>query len=169
MHSPTDRDAPDEHERGWTATVDCETLLLESSALLGDLASSPACREAAVNVLAERDVESVVVRRRVLEYRYDDYSVALLLAAGRFVDRLSGRDDQLAARAKRDPLGAAREATARGAPLSNAAAESGLALLAAAVDDYDDAFRATVGFVDAVDTGRDRRRRRSTHRQPSPR
>lgn len=137
MRPPSDREPPAAvgPDAGWTATVERRTLILESPTDAGDLASSPTCREAAVSALARRDAEAVVVRHRTLEYRYDDRAVALLLAAGRFVDLLSGRDDRLADRARHDPLSAAREATARGGTVAAVAAESGLALVAA---DYDD-------------------------------
>lgn len=160
MHSPTDRGARSElgagSSRGWTATVEGETLVIESPEPGRELASSPACRETAVDVLATRNVGEIVVRHRVLEYRYDDRGVALLLAAGRFVDLCSGRDERLADLARRDPLEAAREATARGRPMAEVAAESGLALVAADVDGYDDVLHATVGFVDPEPGSADR-------------
>ena len=136
MGSPTDRDPPVDHDRRWSATVERETLVLESSGPDGDLASSPACRAAAVDALQNRSVERVVVRRHGLEYRYDDYTAAVLVAAGRFADLVADRDPRLATLTRRDPLAAAREATARGGAIADVAAESGLTLLAERVADH---------------------------------
>lgn len=144
MRSPTDP-----HARGGgeppgacactcVPTVDGDTLVIDAAACDGDLASSPACRETVVRELGGRVPETAVLLCHGLEYRYDDLGIALLAAAGRFVDRVLERDERLATVATRDPLVAAREASARGRPLSDIAAESGLSITADAVTNYED-------------------------------
>jgi type IV secretory pathway ATPase VirB11/archaellum biosynthesis ATPase len=104
----------------------------------GDLAAAPACRETVVSALAERDAGVVRTCAGGLERTYDGDAAALLLAAGRFVERVTHRDEALADRARRDPLAAAREATGRAGTVPDLAAETGLAESAARVDGYGD-------------------------------
>jgi type IV secretory pathway ATPase VirB11/archaellum biosynthesis ATPase len=104
----------------------------------GDLAAEPACRGTVVDVCRDRTVERVRVQGRGRDRRYGPRATALFVAAGRFVARLAGRDDPLAAQARRDPLGAADAAGARALPVSQWAAETGL--LVAAEDFRYDAF-----------------------------
>ncbi|ELZ86645.1 type II/IV secretion system proteins VirB11/TadA (ATPase) [Haloferax elongans ATCC BAA-1513] len=111
----------------------------------GSLATSPPCRATAIGALEDRDADSVVVRQGGREWRYDDAATALLVAAGRFAERVGFRDDRLAERARRDPLAAAHEATGRAGPVKRAAVETGLTEGAARAADYDDALRAVVG------------------------
>ena len=112
----------------------------------GDLAAEPACRATAVGALADRECETVLARTDALERAYEGRAAALLVAAGRFVERAAFYDDRLAERALRDPLGAARAATGRAGPAGELAAETGLAECARrAGDDYADALRAFVG------------------------
>jgi hypothetical protein len=112
----------------------------------GDLASEPACRATVVDALADRDADAIRVRRDGRERAYDDGAVGLLVAAGRFAARIAVHDETLAARARRDPLGAARAATGRAGPAANIAATSGLAAGADRVDDgYGSALASTVG------------------------
>jgi type IV secretory pathway ATPase VirB11/archaellum biosynthesis ATPase len=94
----------------------------------GDLASSPACRATAVAALADRDADVVRTRAAGVERTYADAAAALLVAAGRFVERAAYHDARLADRAARDPLAAAHEATGRAGPVARIAAETGLAL-----------------------------------------
>ncbi|MHC3437319.1 hypothetical protein ACYJ1Y_04265 [Natrialbaceae archaeon A-gly3] len=142
MRSPTDRLARGNVESpgacACVLTVDGDTLVIDATACDGDLASSPACREDVVRELDGRVPKTVVLRRHDLEYRYDDLGIALLAAAGRFVDRVVERDERLATVATRDPLLAAREASTRGGPVSEIAAESGLSITADAVTSYED-------------------------------
>jgi type IV secretory pathway ATPase VirB11/archaellum biosynthesis ATPase len=111
----------------------------------GDLVASPACRATAIGELADRDAALVRTVAGGRERAYEDEAAALLLAAGRFVERATVHDPDLAARARRDPLAAAREATGRAGPISRVAAETGLAETAARADDYADALRPYVG------------------------
>ncbi|MFC4246741.1 ATPase, T2SS/T4P/T4SS family [Natribaculum luteum] len=147
MRSLIDRFAASEPETtGCATTFEDGTLVVDAAGRDGALASSPAWRAAVVRALADRDAADVVVRRRGLEYRYDDCGVALLTAAGRFVDLVADRDERLADLAARDPLEATREATARAGPAAAIAAESGLAVVADRVADYEDALTPSVGL-----------------------
>ena len=109
----------------------------------GRLAAAAACRGTVVEALEARDVEAVCTRAAGFERAYEDGAAALLVAAGRFADAVAFRDEALAARARRDPLGAARVATGRGDPLARIAAETGLASFLGA--DYETALRPHVG------------------------
>jgi type IV secretory pathway ATPase VirB11/archaellum biosynthesis ATPase len=111
----------------------------------GDLAAAPACRAAVVDALADRDADAVVTRAAGVERAYEGNAAALLIAAGRFVDRAAFHDEALADRARREPLRAGRQAAGRAGPVATAAAETGLAEGAARADDYDDALRPFVG------------------------
>jgi type IV secretory pathway ATPase VirB11/archaellum biosynthesis ATPase len=111
----------------------------------GDLATGPGCRETVVRALADREADAVRTRCDGFERAYTGAGATLLLAAGRFVDRAAFHDDALAARAARDPLGAAREATGRAGPVARIAAETGLGECAANAADYADAFSPRVG------------------------
>ena len=112
----------------------------------GDLAAAPDCRETVVGALTDRDVDVVRTRTGGLERTYTDDAAALLVAAGRFVERAAHHDGRLAARATRDPLAAAHEATGRAGPVAHIAAETGLSLGAerAGTDGYGAALRASV-------------------------
>ncbi|KTG24931.1 type II/IV secretion system ATPase subunit [Haloferax profundi] len=111
----------------------------------GSLATAPACRATVVGTLEDRDVDAVVVRTDGVERRFDDGAVGLLVAAGRFAERVGFYDDRLAERARHDPLGAAHEATGRAGPIRRAAVETGLAAGASDAEGYRDALRAVVG------------------------
>ena len=99
----------------------------------GDLAASPDCRATVVDALADRDADVVRTVAGGRERTYADRAAALLLAAGRFVERVAFHDERLADRARRDPLGAAHEACGRADATATIAAETGLAEVAAAV------------------------------------
>lgn len=133
----------------------------------GDLAAEPACRATAIGALAFGDavdaespdggaptqVESVVTRTRLLERAYEDGAAVLLVAAGRFAERVGFYDDRLAERTLRDPLGAARAAFGRAGPVGELVAETGLAECACRVSDarYDDALGTDdAGYEDAL-------------------
>lgn len=111
----------------------------------GDLAAEPDCRATAVGALADREADAVVARTDRLERAYEDEAAALLVAAGRFAERVAFYDERLAERARRDPLGAADAALGRAGPPGELVAETGLAECARRVDGYDDALRAFVG------------------------
>ncbi len=98
----------------------------------GQLRSEADCRATVVSALEERDATVVSTRSAGLERAYEGEAVALLVAAGRFADAVSFHDVELAARARRDPAGAARVATGRGNPEARIAAETGLATFAGA-------------------------------------
>jgi type IV secretory pathway ATPase VirB11/archaellum biosynthesis ATPase len=112
---------------------------------VGDLAAEPACRKTAIGVLADREAEAVVTRTDRLERTYEGESAALLVAAGRFAERVAFYDRELAERTERDPLGAARAATGRAGPVSALIAETGLAECARRVEGYADALRPFLG------------------------
>lgn len=103
----------------------------------GRLATAADCRETVVGALTARDAETVRVKTAGIERIYEDAAAALLTTAGRFAERVAARDGRLAGRAKRDPLGAAREATGRADMVADTAAETGLAELAARADGYE--------------------------------
>ena len=111
----------------------------------GDLQESPACRARVVRSLSRRDADVVVTRGTGITRRYRPGANALLLAAGRFHDRVGYHDDRLAGMAASDPLNAVREATGRAGPVSRIAAETGLAEIAADVEGYEEALRSADG------------------------
>jgi type IV secretory pathway ATPase VirB11/archaellum biosynthesis ATPase len=113
----------------------------------GRLESEADCRAAVVGRLVERDAEAVVVRDAGIEARYEDKACALLVAAGRFVEAVHGRDERLAGLARRDPLAAAREASGRADATADVAAETGLAELAHAADGYESVLAPAVGLA----------------------
>ncbi len=113
----------------------------------GRLASEPDCRRTVVGAVTNREADAILTRRNGRERAYLDAAAALLVAAGRFVERAAYHDERLAGLARADPLAAAREATGRAGPVADAAAESGLAVGARRVDDYDEALAAHVGPV----------------------
>jgi len=111
----------------------------------GRLAAEPDCRATVVARLESLDVDAVATRASGTERVYEDDAAGLLVAAGRFADAASFHDERLAARARTDPLGAAREATGRAGPVARIAAETGLAALAQRAAGYEDALRPYVG------------------------
>ncbi|ELZ91817.1 type II/IV secretion system proteins VirB11/TadA (ATPase) [Haloferax mucosum ATCC BAA-1512] len=134
--TPTDRP----HDETVTLAVDASACPNH-----GSLARSPGCRATVIEALETRDADGVVVRTDGLERRYDDAATGLLVAAGRFAERVRFHDDRLAERARRDPLAAAHEADGRAGPVRRAAVEAGLSEGVSRTTDYDDAFRAVVG------------------------
>jgi type IV secretory pathway ATPase VirB11/archaellum biosynthesis ATPase len=139
----------DERPCGCRPTFDGDRLVVDADDCPGDgrLAAEADCREAVVTALTDRDAETVLTRSRGVERAYEDDAAALLVAAGRFAERVAFRDETLAAVARRDPLRAARDAGARASPVSDVAAETGLLELAAAADGYDDALSPSVGVA----------------------
>ncbi|ESP86964.1 hypothetical protein, partial [Candidatus Halobonum tyrrellensis] len=63
------------------------------------MAAEPDCRATVVGALADRDADAVRTRADGVERTYDGRSAALLLAAGRFVERAAFHDPDLAERA----------------------------------------------------------------------
>jgi len=90
-------------------------------------------------------VDAVVTHYDGLERAYLDDAAALLVAAGRFVDRVAFHD-RLADLATSDPLGGGTRGNGTGTPVADIAAESGLALGAERADGYDDALRPYLGL-----------------------
>ncbi len=88
------------------ASIADGTLVLEASDCPGDgrLSAEPACRRTAVDALAKRDADRIVVRSNGIERHHYGQSVDLFAAAGRFVDRFGNTNDELAATARADPL-----------------------------------------------------------------
>ena len=113
---------------GGVTTADRRELVVDADACPGDgdLAASPACRATVIDALADRDVAAVRTRSDGVERTYADGSVGLLLAAGRFVERIAFHDSDLADRARRDPIDAAHRAAGRAGAVARIAAESGL-------------------------------------------
>ncbi len=136
-------------ERPSGAEVDADRTELRVDATAcpgdGDLRSSVDCRAAVIDALADRDADVIRTRSAGQVRRYVGRAAALLLAAGRFADRVAFHDERLAEVARRDPLQAAHDATGRAGPVAVVAAETGLAEVAARVDGYDDALRAFRG------------------------
>lgn len=118
----------------------------------GDLASSAGCRATVVGALTDRDADLVCTTSDGRTRTYAGRAAALLLAAGRFAERAVVHDESLADRARRDPLGAARDASGRAGPVARIAAETGLALCATDSDGYDDVL--TPSLAPAVALGR---------------
>ena len=92
----------------------------------GDL-TTPDCRARAVSAFTRRDADGVRVRADGLDRRYAGEAATLLLAAGRFVERVRAHDADLARLAHRHPSRAAHRATGRAGPVARIAAETGLA------------------------------------------
>ncbi|MFB6297053.1 MAG: ATPase, T2SS/T4P/T4SS family [Salinirussus sp.] len=133
----------------------------------GRLADSEACRTAVLGALASRDADTVLVRTAGLERVYAGRAAAVLLAAGRFIDRIECHDERLAARAVHDPLGAAREAAGRAGPVADVAAGTDLFELVLDAGGYDrllDAFEGPAVSRWRVSTATPRGRRRETRR-----
>jgi type IV secretory pathway ATPase VirB11/archaellum biosynthesis ATPase len=103
----------------------------------GSIASEPACRATVVDALSGRDADAVRTVRAGVVRQYDGPTTALVLAAGRFVERVAVHDERLAERARRDPLAAARAATGRAGPAARVVAETGLSEAGSRVGEYD--------------------------------
>ena len=92
----------------------------------GDLAASPECLATVIAALTERDADVIRTRHRGRERSYADRAADLLIAAGRFRERIGFHEERLADRVVRDPLGAAAEARDRAGPAKRIASETGL-------------------------------------------
>ena len=143
-----DRVRRERNEEGETACGCCpsfedDRLVLDAADCQdeGRLAESEKCRATAVDALTDRDVETVLARSDGVDRIYDGRAAALLVAAGRFVERVAVHDGALADTARSDPIRACRAATARTPPVSRIAAETGLAAVVESVEGYEDALR----------------------------
>ena len=92
----------------------------------GDLAASADCLATVVAALSDRDVDVIRTRHRGRERSYADSAADLLVAAGRFRERIAFHEERLADRVTCDPIGAAREASGRAGPAERIATETGL-------------------------------------------
>jgi type IV secretory pathway ATPase VirB11/archaellum biosynthesis ATPase len=111
----------------------------------GDLAASPSCLATVVGALAERDADVVQTRCAGVERTYAGRAAACLVAAGRFHEQIAFHETRLAERVRRDPVGAAREATGRAGPASRIVAETGLEVAAGDATETAAVVRAHVG------------------------
>jgi flagellar protein FlaI len=133
---------------GCAVTLDGDTLQVDAAGCSngGRLAESPACRATVVTALTRREVNRIRVVANGRERSYEDRAAALLVAAGRFVDKVADYDNRLATRTRHDPLGAAREATGRTGRVADIAARTGLAEVAARTPDDESAFAPVTGL-----------------------
>jgi type IV secretory pathway ATPase VirB11/archaellum biosynthesis ATPase len=120
--------------------VDAGTLRVDASGCpgAGALTDQPACRETVASAARRHAPERVVVDAGGFERAFGERAAALFTAAGRFAARVADRDQRLAARARRDPLAAASEATGRAGSVADVAAETGFGAVAAEVGEYDE-------------------------------
>jgi type IV secretory pathway ATPase VirB11/archaellum biosynthesis ATPase len=126
---------------GCEPTFERERLLVDAADCPGaGPATDPDCRATAVEALRERSAEAVVVRRRGRACTYRGPGARLLVAAGRFAEAVAVHDDRLATLAARDPLRAARDASARASPVADLATDSGLLAAATGPAAYADRF-----------------------------
>ncbi|UPV99349.1 Flp pilus assembly complex ATPase component TadA [Halorussus gelatinilyticus] len=147
MRNPLARFRDDDPDCACDPRFEDDRLLLDAAACpgAGDLATEPACRGTAISALADREAESVVTRTDRIERAYEGASAALLVAAGRFAERVAFYDSTLADRAETDPLAAARAALGRAGPVGDIVAETGLAECARRVEGDADALRPFAG------------------------
>lgn len=117
---------------------------IDATECSGRLATSPECRETVIDALAGRPDGRVRIRSPGVEYVYEGRSVAVLAAAGRFATLAEHHDETLADRARKEPIEAARAATARAGPVSEIAAETGFAETVAGITDYESVFRPSI-------------------------
>ena len=123
----------------------------------GDLAASPDCLATVVAALTDRDADVIRTRHRGRERSYADRAADILIAAGRFRERIEFHEERLADRVVRDPLGAAAEAAGRAGPAKRIATETGL--LSAAEE--------LAGDADGAESDRDLNERLRAHVGPT--
>ena len=142
-------DSADGSDCGCVPSVEEDRLLVNATDCddSGQLTVAPDCRETVVRALAERPVESVHVTEAGLERVYDDEAAALLSAAGHFLDVVRYREERLADRVARDPLGAAHEAVGRADAVADIAAETGLASAADRIESYETGLAPRAGLT----------------------
>ena len=133
LHDEPDRSCPCD------PAFEGDRLVVDSSKCngRGALATVSVCRETVIDALTERDADVIVTRADGIERAYEGRAAALLVAAGRFVERAAPHDERLAARARRDPLRAAHHATGRAGIVADVAAETGLTECTHGLDDYE--------------------------------
>ncbi|MDQ2052729.1 type II/IV secretion system ATPase subunit [Natronolimnohabitans sp. A-GB9] len=128
-------------------SVDGKTLVVDADGCDGNLATAPDCRQRVVDTLADRDANRIVARDTGLEYRYRGRGVELLVAAGRFVDRIDDRNERLASTVRRDPLSVVDELESRVTGASDLESESKLVDIVQSVDGYESVLSPTVGLT----------------------
>ncbi len=135
-------------QHGCQCQLDLEenTLAVDASNCAGDLAASADCRQSVVEYLADHEVESIVVRSNGLTYRYGRSQTAFLGAAGRFIELLGARNEQLKRAVARDPLEATAGFDRRLDDVADIALESGLLEAVEGYDRYADVFSPRVGI-----------------------
>ncbi len=144
LSEATDDDACD-----CRVSVEDDSLVVDASdcAEDGRLEASEACRRTVVQALATREATTVRVVTAGIERVYETDSAALLVAAGRFVERVRHHDERLAERATHDPFGACWEATGRADAVADIAAETGLAEVVAGTTSLESALAPVVGLT----------------------
>ncbi len=118
--------------------------VIDTSMCDGSPITTPACRRQAVNLVEGCADRPLFIRDGGIETRYAGDGVELLAAAGRFAALAERHDPTIAAKARRDPLAAARAAVSRAGPVSDIAAESGLQAVAKQDTAYDSLFEPAV-------------------------
>ena len=106
-----------------------ESLLVAADDCPGDgrLETAPACRARVIETLGGESARLVRTATDGLAATYADEAAALLVAAGRFHERVQPHDDQLAEVVCRRPTVAARRAVGRAGPVGRLVARTGLA------------------------------------------
>lgn len=124
-----------------------ERMTVDANACDGNLAAATACRRQVISTCKEQDVTDVLVRTGGLQFKYGDDAVALLAAAGRFLELLGSRDDRMAELAASEPHELARELDTRVDAIGDIGRDSGLIEAAAAIEDFELAMEPTVGLT----------------------
>ncbi len=127
-------------------SIEERKLLVNSDNCNGALAVDPACRQSVIELLAEHEVQSIVVQSEGLKRRYDSAQTAPLTSAGRFIELLGERDESLRRAVARDPLDAVAQLENRIDEIGNIALESGLIHHFEKKDQYRDVFSPRVGI-----------------------
>jgi type IV secretory pathway ATPase VirB11/archaellum biosynthesis ATPase len=126
--------------------IEEETLTVDANDCDGDLETDEHCRQTVIDTLRDQDVENILVRSTGLQFRYKDSAVALLNAAGRFIELLGNRDDRLRELAFRDPLTLAQEIEGRVDEIRDVGVESGLLEAAEGYEEYGEVMERALGL-----------------------
>ncbi|MFB6112277.1 MAG: type II secretion protein, partial [Halobacteriaceae archaeon] len=123
-------------------------LVIEASACPGEgqLRRRPGCRATAVGVVTDHGPRAILTRANGTDRRYGEPATTLLAAAGQTAIRVGDAEPAFATRARRDPLGAAHEASGRAGPIAAIAADTGLLAAAEGSDRYQRLLRPLVGL-----------------------
>lgn len=126
--------------------VDDDELVVDASDCDGNLATAEHCRKAVITTLADTEVETILIQSRGNRFLYGTEAVALLSAAGRFVELLGDRHERLGEAALYDPLAVTNELDNRVDPIADVGIESGLVQVGARVESYDRALSPARGL-----------------------